>query len=226
MIKTNFDEYKLAELVGIILGDGHMHSTCNSLTIVGSLEDLNYYKQNVISLFYDLFGLKPTIRKRNSENAYYLQLENKEVFKFLMNDIGLIRGNKKNARIPKFILENKKLIPFFLRGLFDTDGCLKFSKQTRNKNYYPRLQFCFRDTFFAKQVKPLLENEGFSVGFWKENRYNGLVFYQISGKENLEAWMNKINPRNMVHVTKYLFWKKHGFYIPKSSLKFILNALN
>ena len=114
----------------------------------------------------------------------------------------------------------------FLRGLFDTDGCLKFSKQTKNKNYYPRIQYCFRDTKFAWQVKGLLGRIDFNVGTWKENRFNGLVFFQISGKDNLEKWMRIVRPANFVHKTKYLIWKKNGAYTPKSSLKSRLEALN
>lgn len=32
-------EENIAEVVGIILGDGHLHKKCNKITIVGSLEE-------------------------------------------------------------------------------------------------------------------------------------------------------------------------------------------
>lgn len=131
-----------------------------------------------------------------------------------------------NSRIPNKIRNDNKLILYFLRGLFDTDGCLKFSKQYKSKNYYPRIQFCFRRSKFADDVGEVLRKVDFNFCRWDENRVNGLVFYQLSGKENLERWFNKIKPSNFVHLSKYLFWKRFGYYTPKSSLESRLKALN
>ncbi len=52
-----------------------------------------------------------------------------------------------------------------------------------------------------------------------------MVYCHISGKENLIKWMELIKPANMVQSTKYLFWKKYGYYIPKSTLKERLSVL-
>jgi intein/homing endonuclease len=217
---------KLAELLGIILGDGNLNKKSNCITIVGSLEDFHYHKNYVIPLIKSVFNCNPKLRKRNDRNAFYVDFNSKEIMNYLTQNIGLIRGNKVNAEVPSIIKNIQKLIPYFLRGLFDTDGCLKFSKQAKDWNYYPRVQFCFRKTKFAWQVKELLEKLNFSVGTWEENRFNGLVFFQISGKDNLERWMRIINPNNMVHKTKYLVWKRYGFYKPKSSLKSRIESLN
>jgi len=217
---------EIAELVGIILGDGHLHKKSNSITIVGSLEEIYYYTNHVMPLFNRVFGKIPKLRKRNDRNSYYLQLENKEVFDFLIRKVGLIRGNKVNARIPEFILKNRKAIIPFLRGLFDTDGCLKFSKQNSEINYYPRLQFTFRKTYFSREVGGILSKAGFNYCTWNEERFNGLISYQISGKDNLYRWFDIIKPSNPVHLSKFLFWREFGYYIPNSTLKKRLKALN
>lgn len=46
----------IAEMIGIILGDGHLHTIYNLITIVGSLEDKQYYQKQVIKLFSDQFN--------------------------------------------------------------------------------------------------------------------------------------------------------------------------
>lgn len=216
---------KLAEFLGILLGDGNLHRKSNSITIVGSLEDFYYYNNCVIPLIKSLFNINPKLKKRKDRNAFYIYFYSKETMDYLTKDLGLVRGNKVNARIPNIIRNNIDLIPHFLRGLFDTDGCLKFSKQTKNINYYPRVQFCFRKTKFTEEIGNLLEKLEFNIGMWQENRFNGLIFYQISGKVNLERWMRLIGSSNPVHITKYLIWKQEGFYIPKSSLKSRIEAL-
>ena len=217
---------ELAELVGIILGDGHLHTKFNRITIVGSLEDYYYYKKRVMPLFEELFGIRPILKRRNDRNAYYLRLEKKEIFEIFTKEIGLIRGNKKNAHVPQCILRNRELLLFFLRGLFDTDGCLKFSMQNKNLNYYPRVRLAFKKSKFAKEIGIAIRKLDFNLGAWEESRINGLLAYEISGKNNLARWFGLIKPSNPVHISKYLFWKKFGHYIPKSTLKQRLKALN
>ncbi len=214
----------LAELIGIILGDGNLHKKSNCITITGSLEDLHYYELIVIPLFQDLFSKIPKLRKRNDRNSYYLQLENKTIFDILLS-CGLRRGNKtENASIPQFIISNKKLIKHFLRGLFDTDGCLKFSKQSRNTYYYPRIQIGLKESALSLGIRALLKKLEFNFSQYKDKK--DLIYYQISGKKNLEKWMREIGSNNPVHKTKYLVWKKQGFYMPKSSLESRLKTLD
>ena len=135
-----------AELAGLIAGDGYLHKDYNRIIITGSLDDIYYYKNYINLKFIKNFKIKPHIYKRNNKNAYDLQIENKEVFSFFTNKLGMIRGSKKNrVLIPDKIFKNKEFSKRFIRGLFDTDGCLKFSKQTKDFNYYPRIQiYCHK----------------------------------------------------------------------------------
>ncbi len=226
MVYTMKNNEKLAEFLGVLLGDGNLNKSSNCITIVGSLEELDYYNHIVIPLVESLFEVKPKLRFRNDRNAIYIDFNSKQVMNYLSKEIGLVRGNKRYANIPEIIKNNVQLVPHFLRGLFDTDGCLKFSKQARQNNYYPRIQFCFSDAPFAHEVKDLLEKIGFNLGMWKDTRFNGLMFYQISGNYNLEKWIKIIGSSNPVQKTKYQMWKKYGLYIPKSSLKSRIDSLN
>ena len=210
---------ELAELIGIILGDGHMHTKHNLFTIVGSLEDYYYYQDYVMPLFEKISGKIPSIRKRNDRNAYYLMLTSKDLMSYLTNKIGMTRGSKINASIPKIIFSNKKFARAFLRGIFDTDGCLKFSKQTKKINYYPRVQIALQKSHLATEIGTLLKLVGFSYGSWEDSRFNGAIYYNISGKKNTEKWIKEISPSNPVHISKFHFWKRFGYYIPKSTLK-------
>src|SRR3989344_4905917 len=181
---------ELAEFFGILLGDGKLNKSSNCITIVGSLEEVDYYNSYVIPIIRSLFEVKPKLRYRRDRNAIYIDFNSKRVMDYLTNSIGLVRGSKVNAHVPSLI-----------------------------KNDYPRIQFCFSDTPFAHEVKGLLEEVGFNFGMWKDPRFNGLLVYQISGSDNLEKWMKTIGSSNPVQKTKYQVWKKYGFYVPKSSLK-------
>jgi intein/homing endonuclease len=134
-------EHMLAEFLGILLGDGNLNKSSNCITIVGSLEELDYYNNFVIPLITSIFKIKPNLRFRKDRNAIYIDFNSKYIMDYLSKDLGLVRGSKKYAYVPNLIKNNPKLIPHFLRGLFDTDGCFKFSKETSSRNYYPRIHF-------------------------------------------------------------------------------------
>ncbi len=126
-----------------------------------------YFEDRIIPLFNNNFiELNPILRKNKHKNSYSLSIENKETFNVFVKKFGMIRGAKNNVKIPKFIFKNKSLMTAFLRGLFDTDGCLKFSKQTKNVNYYPRIQLGFRESPFAHQIEELLKNLNFKFAKW------------------------------------------------------------
>ena len=224
MINVTNNE-KLAEFLGILLGDGNLNKSSNCITIVGSLEEYSYYNDYIVPLIRELFPVNPKLRKRNDRNAIYVDFNSKEVMNYLEN-LGLVRGHKRNAAIPSFIKNSLSLTSHFLRGLFDTDGCLKFSRQSKNINYYPRIRFCFSNTSFSREIGALLNQMNFNFSTWKDNRFNGLLYYEISGTENLEKWISLIGINNPVQKTKHLVWKKHGYYIPKSSLNSRIKTLN
>ena len=97
----------------------------------------------------------------------------------------MLSGNKTKTKISNKITKNVNLIPHFLRGIFDTDGCIKFSKQKKSFNYYPRIQFCFKDSPIIYDVRRLIDILNFDFGVWNEKRFGGLSYCQISGKQNL-----------------------------------------
>lgn len=209
-----------AELCGIILGDGHLHKSCNRITISGSADDLAYFQKRVIPLFRRCFhNVNPRIVRLKGKQAYNLEIENEEIFQFFINIFSLKRGPKDDARVPEIISSNSSLIPHFLRGLFDTDGCLKFSKQVRSYPYYPRIKIALASSPLVHQLGFLFKQTGFAAN--KNVRPNhgykttkDLVAYEISGQRALERWMRIIRPANPVQIAKYEYWKRFGRHVP------------
>lgn len=216
---------ELAEFIGIVLGDGHLHKKENCITITGSLFDIYYYNETVIPLIKSLFNIAPSLKRRNDRNSYYLFFNSQAIMCFLHKTLDMCRGNKINAKIPNFIYANRNFVKCFLRGLFDTDGCLKFSKQSKLLNYYPRIELGFKESKFVWKVLELIKILDFNYSIYFHKKAN-VVRFQISGKDNLEKWMNLLNSNNPVQKSKYLFWKEYGYYIPYSSLSFRLKSLN
>jgi intein/homing endonuclease len=112
---------KLAELVGIALGDGTL--TKYFLRISGDPRFDTSYFNYISNLCEGLFGLKPSLRKEKNRNLMYLTIYSANVCNFL-NKLGLPFGDKirNKAKIPEIFLRDLPLSIACLRGLIDTDG--------------------------------------------------------------------------------------------------------
>ena len=130
LIRIPPKDEKLAELVGIILGDGNIHHCITDKTnsyvlrIVGdSNKDKEYLINYVKPLVDSLFDVESKVYKHNKFNALYINVCSRLIVEFLCS-IGMKAGNKiKNKlTIPDWIKSNSDLLKACIRGLMDTDG--------------------------------------------------------------------------------------------------------
>jgi hypothetical protein len=160
---------KLAELFGIILGDGHLEVfkrgtkvRCYALKIAGhSKEDYNYLVNYVSNLIEDNFKQKSKVQISKKDNGMHIVTHGKNLIAFL-NKNGLKSVNKKlnNQGIPVWIKNNDIYLKRCLRGLIDTDGSIHYiSKKNRNlrityTSYIPKLLKEVRDSFIYFGFNP------------------------------------------------------------------------
>lgn len=144
---------ELAELIGIILGDGHIRERSENR---GDRHVSQYYLQftfhedevelidKTINLCEELFGYSPKKYSQKGKKAVHLKLYSKELIQEL-KDLGLETGNKVENQIiiPEWIFYSKEYEKRCLCGLIDTDGCVykqrsdgrsivKFSNRSKN----------------------------------------------------------------------------------------------
>jgi hypothetical protein len=122
--------------------------------------------------------------------------------------------NHNNIRIPSIIRKNKKLWPRFLKGLFDTDGCLGFDKKHKIKHYYPRIHLASSSLKLINDVKKILVELSYTgCQSYAKNTKPGskLHRFEFKGIEKIERWMKEIGFGNFGKYSRYLIWKKFGF---------------
>ena len=141
---------KLAEFIGIILGDGTL--TKYFLRISLNSLDEKPYANYISTLCENLFGIKPSITKEKNRNLLKIELRSVRVCKFLNEILNIPYGDKinNNCKIPQVIMNNDLLAQNCLRGLIDTDGSI--SDYVYFTSYNP---------LFIKQVVKL--NEKFQL---------------------------------------------------------------
>lgn len=128
----------LAELIGILIGDGHLSAFQVSMT-TNSRTDMEH-AIFVQKLFKRLFKLSAKVTARKYENAVNVVVSSKGLVNYL-NKCGMPVGNKiKNGlAVPPWIYSNLNYQKAFIRGLFDTDGCIYLDRHLIRGKLYQHL---------------------------------------------------------------------------------------
>lgn len=195
--------YKIAELIGIILGDGCINlrlsgNSQNRLKISFNSRDDKEYIGFVSNLIEDIFKVKPILKFRKLENTADLYVFKKEIIKYLVDEIGLKLSPKwNNAIIPDKYFHNDAAL-YVLRGYFDTDGSVVLANN--NGTLYPRLEMKISPSPMQMQFIKILTETKFKFGVYQIGK--GKVRIQINGKKQLTKWNNIIGFSNQKHINK------------------------
>ena len=230
------DKEKVAELCGAIMGDGWIEERERGFFIAGDpLEDKEYYDQYFLGLINGILGINTKTKNFPYWRVYGISLYKKELIQKLLS-FGLAKGKKvKSAYVPKWVSNSNREVAFsFLRGLFDTDGCIFCQKDYTkyadkfNSKYHTKIRIrigCISSKLID-QIFILCKKYGFKVvrrtikrGFsYHRNRCDTHIL-EINELNSINRWFNELKPANPKHLTKYKIWKKFGFCPPRTSIQ-------
>jgi len=187
---------EFAEFYGVMLGDGCIYSNLNGLCVSGDkILDKDYY--NYLSkLTFNLFKIKPKILESKKDRTIRLILYSHPVSEYLLK-MGFPKGKKLDykLKIPDFILKNKNLTAYCIRGLVDTDGSI---------SSHPHTKIMIHISIVSDSLRSSIYSAFGSLGL-KVGKYNkGIVFY---GKEKLNKFFRIIgssNPKNIIKYKQFL----------------------
>ena len=206
----------LYEFYGILMGDGCIsrYYSCNhlhhELRIDGNaITDVDYYYNYVVPLITKITGRVPKPRFRKDCKGMYITFQDKGFALFLHTYLEFPIGKKGNIIIKNEVLQDFEKLKHVLRGLFDTDGCIYFTKNNSEERYYPILEITSYSFDLITQLKSALTLAGFKV---KISHYQDSI--KLHGKENLFKWMELIGTSHPDKRSKFDFWRKYG-YCPK-----------
>jgi hypothetical protein len=215
---------KFAYFLGVLLGDGSVGTPERpTIYIVGNLVDeRGFYDHMLIPLITELFSIHPYRYVRKGKNAYAVHFKSRRLVEYLVSEVGF-----PGSQGPKFLPSTIRSLGdhgkcSFIRGLFDSDGSLIFSKKTYQRSQYPTIEIKTVSHHLGRSVKDLLVAIGFRAAL---NRSAESWVVRLNGLTMLEMWMNKIGSRNVKHLTKYLVWKKDGFCPPETTTPMRLKLL-
>ncbi len=202
---------KLAEIIGILAGDGHVgcHTKYGYLIeVAGHVKDDLAYFDHVKSLMQFLFNVEMKLRIKKSINTAYLSKGSKGIVSFFY----AIGYQKKNCiiQIPSWVWEKDVWTRSLIRGLFDTDGSISLKKNHGKFEFYPVVSIALKDKALLGCIATILHSQGFPLSFWNESYYDMRTHkrytkakIQISGYRNVTRWFQIIGSSNPKHKEKW-----------------------
>ncbi len=195
----------LAELIGIHLGDGSLYKDKKygyKICYYGNLKKDSLYMNYISKLFFKLFNIKPKKGTYTKRNLIRLLVHSKKLFFFYKDCLKLPDGTKKNLRIPNYIKNNQNFLISFLRGLFDTDGCVTIQKFRKYK--YPLIKISTKHKNFAREISSSLRSLDIpSFITIKKDKENHEGFDVVVRNKNTKKFFEIIGSNNPRNIKKF-----------------------
>jgi hypothetical protein len=160
-IKVPTQSVELAELVGILLGDGRI--TDMQVIVYGNLLTEVDYSRFEAGLFKRLFGITASVREGKG-NTSIVMVSAIALVEYL-ESIGLRRGDKiaQQVSVPSWIFNDTAYIRACVRGLMDTDGSIYPETKIYKEREYHYVNLCFttHSQPLAKAMRHMLCELGF-----------------------------------------------------------------
>ncbi len=196
--KPDFSE-KLAEFVGIILGDGSIGKSQISITLHS--EDDKEYSDFVVNLIKKLFNVYVGTYYEKDAKATSYNISRTELIHFCIEKLGLKQGNKikQQVDIPDWIKQSRLYSIACVRGLVDTDGCVfNHCYRVNGKEYnYKKLAFRNHSRPLILSVFRILKDCGLNL---RMAQRNDLRLDRIKDVENYFKIIGSNNPK---HLKRY-----------------------
>ena len=209
-------DYRLAYLLGVICGDGHLAEPNHSYDKLTSYNsELRITDQNqetfvfLTKLFKDLFGYIPNIYSEKSKvnkSFYRFVIRSKPLHRFLMIVCGIPAGDKRGkTKVPEIIKNAPlELQKWFISGFFDADGCIL------TKNRWPAVTITQYNSNILEEIKEISSELGIK---WKgpysyKYEYNNCTI-KIYRKEDVQKFLNTIPSLNPIKLKqREIVWEK------------------
>ena len=206
-----------AYFLGYLLGDGYTSRSGHPLIgmTCHSIDEREYCMTFLVPLIVRTFGIHPCVYKKKNQNAIAITFGSEKVLTYLTRELGVPLGQERKT-VPKWIIEaSMKVKIAFIRGLFDADGSLIFSKKHHQTEVYPSIELKSVDQEILEWVQRTLWELSFRATLGRSVESYVL---RINGEEMLKRWMDVIGSSNIKHISKFQVWRRFGYCPPSTKV--------
>jgi hypothetical protein len=176
-IKSSYEPFEksadLAELIGVVLGDGHIQRfpRTERLLIFSNANNPGFIERYT-RIVEAIFGKKPYVYKQKDKECIRISIYEKEI----SSRLGVPAGARKDLSlpVPEWILSNPECIVRYLRGLYEAEGSVSYHPPT----YTHKFSFANANQSLLENVYDLMVSLGFHPS-------RGAKMIQISRKDEV-----------------------------------------
>lgn len=188
-----------SEFMGILFGDGHLARYQVSIA-TNSQTDIEHARY-ICKIIHSLFGIHPQMKKRRHQNAIDIVVSSIKLVQYLHSE-GMPLGNKisNGITVPKWIKKNKKYQGAFIRGLFDTDGCIYLDRHRSGEKEYRHLGWTI--TSYADKLVIDIQEMLRNMGYLPTNQSSQRSVY-LRRQVEIRRYFKEIGSSNSKHIKRY-----------------------
>ncbi len=197
--KLNLEKSKeLAELIGIILGDGEIMRDGTIRISFDPKKDVNFLKRRVFFLIKNILN-----NKIGFESYKRIALGNIAFVRYLQY-INLNPGSKfeHNWEIPKWCFDKQEYISAVIRGLFDTDGYFGYLQSSTELMFG---RFSDKCNLLVKSIEKCLDY--FNLKYKTQHTKDGRFRIRMHSKKDVLKFFKLIGSSNIKHIVRFLLWR-------------------
>lgn len=178
----------LAELFGVLMGDGHVGHFQVVVTLGASERS---YAQYVCGLFETVFESRPRISRRHTTGHQDVYLGSTSVTGWLKDQGFVSHKTASQPDVPRWIFTKREYMEAFLRGFFDTDGSIYALRHGR------QISFSNRSLPLLRSLQKMLRTLGYTP-----SAVSGWQLY-LTKSPDIERFFREIRPANTKHIRRF-----------------------
>lgn len=198
-LKLDYSE-ELAELIGVILGDGSLGKDGCVNIALDFKKDINHFNRRVIPLMENFTNNKVYKHQRS------FVFNDISFMRFLENNCKIKPGKKTENgwKIPDWCFRKEKYLKAVLRGIFDSDGCFFYDEKVvlmfgRFSDKCFELAESIKLAFDRLQIKTNLS--------YAHDRYK----IETNRVEEVLKFFIYVGSSNLKHITRFLLWRLNRY---------------
>lgn len=191
----------LSEFIGIFLGDGSFGTRYQIMISWNHRCEQNYAK-HIQDMVRKLFGLESKIRIRERFGSAEIIISSSNLVDHVRELIGIKTGcAKKSFKLPAWISRNRRCKIGFLRGLFDSEGCVYQHKYYSNHTLYKYIKIAV--TNYCDKILSVFQDFLKDLGINAVKYGNRVHIYKEEDTKRFFKLIGSNNNKNIIRFRKF-----------------------
>jgi intein-encoded DNA endonuclease-like protein len=204
------DTEEKAYFLGLLYTDGYLDEKNGRIEI--GLHNKDLY---ILEAFEKAVKSERSIRKLKKKDFSILTLCSRKMTNDLKN-LGLFQRKSLTLKFPSYDFVPKNLMPHFIRGAFDGDGCVSVIKIKNRETFRAGVNFVGSEFFINGISNYLKEEMGIFANVRKVQHSNGAFFLQFSRVDSLKTFYKHIYPNPEIFFKRKKEKFEDFFFVKKN----------